>query len=273
LFLDGVISAPAFTGAMLAPYRISDGTVLASHWIAGTNRGPEVYFPPEALSSILIRLGKAGLDPHLHVDGDRAVRAGLDGIAALRQALPGVDIRCALAHDESVDPSDYPRFRQLNAIPVLSFQWARPSADMLVLENYFGPERFNRLEPEGALVQTGARIAFGSDWPVDHLNEWLAFEIGVTRLDPDRVATAPKRRLGKDPGLTRREVLRAATINAAYELHAEDSVGSLAPGKLADLIVLDHNPLAIPVEQIHQVQVLETVVGGETVYRSAGVSW
>ena len=73
-------------------------------------------------------------------------------------------------------------------------------------------------------------------------------------------------RLGDDPGLSRETVLRAATINAAYELHQDDAVGSLEAGKLADLIVLDRNPLTVPAEEIASTKVLETVVGGAVVY-------
>ncbi len=74
-------------------------------------------------------------------------------------------------------------------------------------------------------------------------------------------------RLGDDPGLSRQAVLEAATINAAYELHQDAVTGSLEVGKFADLIVLDRNPLTIPAEDIANVRVLETVVGGVTVHR------
>ena len=88
LFLDGVISAPALTGAMLEPYRRNAGTAEQPHWVPGTSRGPDVYFPADALATVLTALGSAGIDPHMHADGDGAVRAALDGVAALRKALP-----------------------------------------------------------------------------------------------------------------------------------------------------------------------------------------
>ena len=266
LFLDGVIAAPALTGAMLEPYRTNAGTAERPNWIAGNSRGPGVYFAPPALSALLIELGKAGIDPHLHADGDAAVRAALDGVAALRKALPGADIRPAIAHNEIVDPSDYPRFRALAVTPVLSFQWGKPAGDTLGLTDYFGPQRMARLEPSGALAAAGARIAFGSDWPVDPLNQWFALKVGVTRTNAPDAPPIYRGRLGDDPGLSREAVLDAATINAAYALHADASIGSLAVGKFADLIVLDRNPLTIPAEDIANVRVLETVVGGRSVY-------
>jgi len=75
-------------------------------------------------------------------------------------------------------------------------------------------------------------------------------------------------RLGEDPSLSREAMLDAATINAAYQLHADEAIGSIAVGKFADVIVLDRNPLTIPAEDIANVRVLETVVGGRIVYRA-----
>jgi hypothetical protein len=123
------------------------------------------------------------------------------------------------------------------------------------------------LEPSGLLAAAGARIAFGSDWPVDKLDEWFALKVGVTRTNSPDAPAEYQGRLGGDPGLAREAVLRAATINAAYELHQDDVTGSLEVGKFADLIVLDRNPLKVPAEDIANTHVLETVVGGKVVYR------
>jgi predicted amidohydrolase YtcJ len=269
LFLDGVIAAPAFTGAMREPYFTNSGTAAKPDWGPGPSRGPAVYFPADALATILVGLGGAGIDPHMHADGDGAVHAALDGIEALRKSLPRANVRPAIAHDEIVDPVDFPRFKQLNAIPVLSMQWEKPAGDTMGLKNYFGPARMKILEPAGLLAQAGARIAFGSDWPVDQLDEWFALKVGVTRTNAPDAPQEFKGRLGDDPGLSREDVLRAATINAAYELHEDDVTGSLEVGKLADLIVLDRNPLKVPAEEIAKTHVLETVVGGQVVYKAA----
>jgi predicted amidohydrolase YtcJ len=124
------------------------------------------------------------------------------------------------------------------------------------------------LEPAGLLQAAGARIVYGSDWPVDALNEWFALKVGVTRTNAPDAGPEYHGRLEADPGLSRETVLRAITINAAYELHEDDVTGSLEVGKFADLIVLDRDPLTIPAEDIANVKVLETVVGGTTVYTS-----
>ncbi len=272
LFLDGVIAAPAFTGAMSEPYLMNSGTAANPRWVAGPSRGPAVYFSAQPLAAILIALSRAGIDPHMHADGDGAVHAGLDGVEALRKALPAADIRPAIAHDEIVEPADFPRYKLLGTIPVLSLQWEKPAGDTMGLKDYFGPARMKILEPAGFLAGAGARIAFGSDWPVDRLDEWFALKVGVTRTNSPDAPPEYRGRLGDDPGLSREAVLRAATIDAAYELHQDETTGSLEVGKFADLIVLDRNPLRIPAEDIANVQVLETVVGGNVVYEASAAS-
>ena len=267
LFVDGVISGPAFSGTMIEPYLVNAGTAETPHWIPGQSRGPDPYYSAPALADLLVRLARAGIDPHMHADGDGAVRAALDGIEAMRKAVPHRDIRPAIAHDEIVAPADYPRYRALGAYPVLSFEWEKPAPDTVEqLRDYFGPERWAIAEPAGLLLAAGAPVAFGSDWPVDPLNEWFAIKVGVTRENaPDSGYTG---RLGVDPGLSVVQALRAATIVSARALHDDSRIGSLEFGKLADLIVLDRNPLEIPPASIADVKVLETVVGGKVVYRA-----
>jgi predicted amidohydrolase YtcJ len=264
-----VIAAPAFTGAVREPYLTNAGTATTPHWVPGVSRGPAIYFPARALAEVLVGLGRAGIDPHMHADGDGAVHAALDGIEALRKALPAADIRPAIAHDEMVEPADFPRYKSLGAIPVLSFQWGKPAGDTMGLRDFLGPSRMKILEPSGLLAGAGARIAFGSDWPVDPLDEWFALKVGVTRTNAPDAPPEYRGRLGDDPGLSRAAVLRAATIDAAYELHQEAASGSLELGKFADFIVLDRNPLEVPAEDIARTQVLETVVGGNVVYQAA----
>ena len=271
LFMDGVITAPALTGVMLAPYYVNAGTAEHARWEPGASSGPEVYFPAPLLAEILTRLAKAGIDPHLHADGDGAVRAALDAIAAMRAAVRRSDIRPAIAHDEIVDPGDFGRFRQLRALPVLSFQWGKPAPDTVDGDApYLGPARAKLLEPAGLLAANGARVCFGSDWPVDALDEWFALKVGVTRTNAPSAGPKYAGRLGEDPGLSRRQVLRAATINSAYELHQERVTGSIEVGKFADLIVLDRNPLTVPAEEIANIKVLQTLVGGREVYAAPG---
>ncbi len=267
MFLDGVITAPAQTGAMLAPYFINRGTPASPKWGPGSNRGPDVYFPAPVLSALVLAAAKAGFEPHMHADGDRAVHEGLDAIQVLRKQFSGRDIRAAIAHDEIVDPTDFPRYAHLDAIPVLSMQWEKPAPDTIDnARDYLGPARFKYMEPAGVLAAAGARIAYGSDWPVDPLNEWFALKVGVTRANSPDAGPQYAGRLSEDPGLTRKEVLRAITVNSSYELHQDTKTGTLESGKLADFIVLDRNFFQISPAQIADIKVLMTVVGGRVVY-------
>ncbi len=269
LFMDGVITAPAQTGALLEPYWVNTGTASTPHYAPGSNRGPAVYFAPAVLKELVLGLAAQGLEPHIHADGDAAVRGSLDAYQALRQRYPANKIRAAIAHNEMVNSEDFPRFGQLQVVPVLSMQWEKQAADTVDgLENFVGPARYPLVEPAGYLKNAGARIAFGSDWPVDALDEWFALKVGVTRVGAPDGGAQYQGRLGTDPGLTVIDVLRAATINAAYELHQDQQIGSLEVGKLADMIVLDRNVFKIPAQDIAQTHVLRTVVGGRVVYQS-----
>ncbi|HEX7986941.1 MAG TPA: amidohydrolase family protein, partial [Duganella sp.] len=217
-------------------------------------------------------LANARIDPHIHVDGDRAVRETLDAIEYLRSTPAGKDVRPALAHDEIVAPADYPRFARLDVTPVLSFQWAKPAPDTVgALKDYMGPARYATVEPQALLLDAGARIAFGSDWPVDPLDEWFALKVGVTRTAAPDAGKEYAGRLGSQPGMPRAAALRAITMNAAYTLRQEALTGSLEVGKLADMIVLDRNFFTIPEEDIANIKVLQTVVGGKIVYRAGGM--
>lgn len=268
LFMDGVIAAPALTGTMLAPYYTNQGTPQQPHWAPGSSKGPDSYFTPALLRSTLSKLAKARIDPHIHVDGDGAVRDTLNALQALRATPEGKDVRPALAHDEIVDPADFPRFKQLDATAVLSFQWAKPAPDTVgALKEYMGKERYAIVEPQSLLLDAGARIAYGSDWPVDPLDMWFALKVGVTRTAAPDAGTEYAGRLGDAPGMPRAAVLRAITMNAAYTLRQEKETGSLEVGKLADLIVLDRNFMEVPAEDIANTRVLQTVVGGKIVYR------
>jgi predicted amidohydrolase YtcJ len=262
LFMDGVIAAPALTGSMLAPYFNDNGE-------PGANSGPDPYFAPPALQAMLRALAQARVDPHIHVDGDRAVREALDGIEAVRATQEGAAMRPALAHNEIVDPQDFNRFARLDATAVLSFQWAKPAPDTVeALKPYMGPIRYDFVEPQSMLRTAGARIAFGSDWPVDPLDEWFALKVAVTRSAAPDAGPEYAGRLGSQAPLPRTAALRAMTIEAAYVLRQENNIGSLEKGKLADMIVLDRNVFDIPPEEIARIKVLQTIVGGKTVYEA-----
>lgn len=266
IFLDGVIQAPAQTGALLEPYLVNHGDHDHADWKPGDNLG-ELYVPEDTLTAAMTALAREGLDVHLHTTGDRAVNSALNAIERTRATVPDADFRPALAHCELMHSADFARFAQLDALPVLQFQWAKPSFDTITsVKDYIGEERFKLLETAGKFAQAGARVAYGSDWPIDPLDHWFAMEVALTRMgeNPDFPG-----RLGDDPGLDITTALRAFTINAAFSLRSEQQVGSLEPGKFADFIILDRDPTQIAAEEISETKVLETWLGGRLVYAAA----
>ena len=181
LFMDGIINAPADTGAMLSPYLSNTGSEAAPKWTPGHNVG-ELYFPPQVLKPLLLQAVQAGLDPHLHATGDRAVRDSLNGIEYVRQQLPGNGFRPSIAHAESVDTADYralqgTRRHRHHVFPV----GAAGAVHGRRHQRALGAARFARMEPSGSIARAGGRVAYGSDWPVDPLDEFLALKVGVTR--------------------------------------------------------------------------------------------
>lgn len=258
LFLDGVLQAPIMTARLHTPYRINVGTDETPHWQDSEHIG-DLYFSPNILNPLLTEISRAGYHPHIHTVAEGAISVALDAISEMRKALPEKDIRPGLAHNELMCEKDYARFAQLNVYPFLSFQWA--AVDQINIDKdieMLGRERFNFMETAGKFIDSGVTVAFGSDWPIDPLNEWYDFKVAMTR---QKDATSP--RLDNDRNLTLIEVLRAATINAAHALDMEHQIGSLEAGKFADLIILDRSLFEIPPEEIENVQVLCTIIAGK----------
>lgn len=267
MFVDGVLQPPTMTASLLEPYTINQGTEEAPDWQL-TDRYGDLYFTPEILDELMEKIAAAGFDPHLHTVGEGAVSIALNAIEKMRAAHPGKDIRPGLAHNELVNANDYQRFARLGAIACLSFQWAAPTPELVIAEHHMlGETRFQELEPIAKFIDAGAVVAFGSDWPIDGLDEWYDLKVAATRQGRTVNGVTPPR-LDNDRNLTVTEVLRSATIDSAYAQHREDVIGSLEVGKFADMIVIDRNVFTIPPEDIENVKVLLTVVGGKTVYQA-----
>lgn len=267
--VDGVIQMPAQNGAMIEPYLHNTGSESSPNWSPSNNTG-SLYMSEAELNKLTNELAANGLHIHMHTTGDMAVRTALNAVTKTRSSYPNTDFRAALAHNEIVDPRDYPRFKSINATATLSLQWGKPAPDTIdSVRPYIGEDRFPYLETAGKFQMAGARIAFGSDWPVEPLNQWYAMKVAVTRTNGPEASEEYRGRLGDDPGLTIEEAIRAFTINSAYTVSMERLVGTLEVGKYADVIVLDRDITAINPEEISNTVVLLTLLGGEEVYRDS----
>ncbi len=256
-YADGVIEAR--TAALLAPYLDR-----------GKDAGPLVY-QPEDLAARVAAVDRAGFQVHIHAIGDRAIRVSLDAIAAAREENGPRDRRPVLAHIQLFDPADIPRFRELGAIASFQPVWAQ--ADEYITEltiPALGPVRSRWLYPIGSLLASGAIVVGGSDWTVSSLNPLDAIQVALTRRSveaPAGPAWIPEERAGLV------EMLRAYTITGAYAERSERETGSLAVGKLADLVVLDRNLFATPVTDIHSVRVLLTLLEGVVVWQDSSLTF
>jgi len=253
LFLDGVLEGE--TAALIEPYLEMNG-----------KRG-DLMFEPEVLNAAVTRLDAMGLQVQMHAIGDRAVRAGLDAIEAARQRNGVSDNRHHIVHLQLIHPDDIGRFAALGATANFQALWAFPDEYITELNlPVLGEERVQRMYPIGSVVRAGGRIVGGSDWNVSSPNPLEAIEVGVRRQDP-RTADGPV--LNENERVSLETMIDAYTINAAWLMHHENSTGSIEVGKRADIVVLDRNLFEIPVTEINEARVVETLLDGETVWPAA----
>ncbi len=261
-FLDGVIEYPIQTAAMLKPYLDCDkkGNCKPS------KRSGQVYFKASDIAKSFATMDKAGWKIHIHAIGDAAIRAGLDGISAVKKINNGLHARHAITHLELIDPKDIERFAKLDVIANFQLQWAiRNQYTVESLAAYIGPDRMKNLYPARSLRDSGTKMAAGSDWPVDRLNPWTIVETAVTR-------TAPKgegypEALLPEQTLTLEESIAMLTMGSAYQLNLDTQVGSLEVGKRADVIVLNQNLFNVPIETVSETKVLMTIFDGQVVHK------
>ncbi|MFV5998310.1 amidohydrolase [Streptomyces sp. NPDC056231] len=250
---DGI--AENFTAAMTSPYLDGCGCATANSGLS--------FVDPHALRGHVTRLDALDFQVHFHALGDRAVREALDAIEAAIEANGRRGNRHHLAHLQVVHPDDIRRFAQLGAIANIQPLWAahEPQMDELTIP-FLGPERAAWQYPFGDLLRAGATFAAGSDWPVSSPDPIEGIHVAVNRREPgatdDRVFFPEQR-------------LDLATAVAAYtagtaHVNGLDDAGSLLPGNLADLVVLDRDIFTAPPEEIAEARVLRTYVGGSLVH-------
>jgi hypothetical protein len=255
LMLDGVLET--FTGAMLEPYLGADGRPTA-------NRGID-FIDPQALGGYVTRIDAAGLQPHFHAIGDRAVRNALDAVGAARSANGPSDTRPHISHIQVIHPDDVPRFAGLDVAANAQPLWACHETNMDELTvPFLGPERAGWQYPFASLRRAGSRLAMGSDWGVSSPNPLEEIEVAVTRVSPESRGAAEPFLLSER--LSLEEAIEAFTLGSAWVNHLDRETGSITIGKLADLAVVDRDLFDPERGAIAEARVLATFVGGAAVH-------
>ncbi len=250
LFADGVVEYPSQTANLTKPYK-------------NTGRNGDLLFDPKKFAELCVAADKQGLIIHVHALGDGAVKAALSGIATARKANGNSGLPHTLTHEQFVAPEDFPRFRELGVISALQLLWASAGTDTIeIVKPYLDSEVYRWQYPARSILDHGGVISGASDWPVSSANVFLAVYQAETRKGPEGVLDASQ-------DMPREAMFYAYTRNSARAMNLLDSIGTIAPGKRADLILIDRDVLTVSPEEMRDAKVLWTIVGGKTVYRTS----
>jgi predicted amidohydrolase YtcJ len=234
-----------------------DGTLgsATAHLLDGS--GVEIT-TRDQLEEVVRRAAEAHFPVAVHAIGDAANRAALDAFAATRDAWAPAGLRHRIEHAQLLAPEDVPRFGELGVAASVQFSHAPSDRDLAdrLWEGRPGAYAYR------SLLDAGALLANGSDAPVEELDPLAGIVAGVLRTLDEQPPWRPEQ------AVTVEQALRAATMGPAWLEGQENRRGMLSPGMLADLVVLDRDPLTCPVEELPQVRVLATMVGGRWTHAS-----
>lgn len=245
-FIDGVVTA--HTAYMLEPYADQRET-----------RG-DTSFPPETIKQWVVEADKEGFSIRFHAIGDGAIRLAFDAYEEAQKANGKRDSRHSIEHVEVIHPDDIKRFKELDVTASMQPDHFAMS-ERGVYTNRIGLEREKHVFPIRTLQQAGAKLAFGTDFPIDVLNPLLQIYRAVTRIDSSgETVWHPHERISLA------DALKAYTAGSARGTFREHELGTLEAGKLADIVVLGRNLFEMPVEEIPNASVQLTIVDGIIVY-------
>ncbi len=248
VFADGVVEYPSQTAHLSKPYK-------------NTGRNGDLLFDLKKFAELCVAADKQELIIHVHAIGDGAVKEALDGIAGARKANGNSGLPHTLTHEQFVLPEDFPRFRELGVVSALQLFWAEASQDTIeIVKPYLDSETYKWQYPARSILDNGGIISGASDWPVSTANVFRAIYQAETRRGPEGVLDASQ-------AMPREAMFYAYTRNSARAMNL-DSIGIIAPGKRADLVLLDRDVLTISPEEMRETKVLWTMVAGKTVYQA-----
>lgn len=258
-FVDG--SLGSHTAAFEQPF--TDAAAFAKATAGQASDRGLFVTPPEDLYTWISGADKAGLHVVVHAIGDRANATLLDIFERVGKENGARDRRFRIEHAQHVAPADIPRFRALGVIA--SMQPYHAIDDGRWAEKTIGPERIKTTYAFRALLDSGARLAFGSDWYVAPPTPLEGIYAAVTRRtldDKNPGGWVPEQKITVD------EALRAYTAGGAHASFQERETGTIAPGMLADLTVIDRDLRVIPAAEIREAKIARTIVAGKTVFRA-----
>jgi predicted amidohydrolase YtcJ len=203
-----------------------------------------------------------GYQVNVHAIGDAGNHQILDIYQKEVAATKSAAQRHRIEHAQVVTQDDIKRFKTLGIIP--SMQPTHATSDKNMAESRIGPERIKGAYAWRSFLHQGSRIACGSDFPVESPNPFFGIHAAVTRQD---ASGQPIAGWYPNQAMSLKEAFRCFTLDAAYAGHAENSLGSLEPGKWADFIVVDQDLFKVSTYDIYKTGVLQTWVGGKAVYR------
>ncbi|MDX1569577.1 MAG: amidohydrolase [Xanthomonadales bacterium] len=230
------------------------------------NRGLLIQ-PRGALAELIDRAMGCGLQVATHAIGDRGNSIVLDLYEELSGDHPENPGRHRIEHAQVVVVDELSRFAEEQVIA--SVQPTHATSDMYWAEDRVGPERIRGAYAWRSLIEEGARLALGSDFPVERPDPLLGLYAAVTRQD---LEGWPAGGWYASEGLSREEALAGFTRDAAYAAFAEDEVGSLEPGKRADFVVLGGDLMTVPASEIPRLPIIATYVDGRAVYENKAVA-
>ncbi|MCB0473161.1 MAG: amidohydrolase, partial [Flavobacteriaceae bacterium] len=212
--------------------------------------------PLDSLQYYAKRIADSDFQMNTHAIGDSANHFLLK---TYEDALSGKkNKRWRIEHAQVISPEDFKYFKDI--IP--SVQPTHATSDMYWAEDRLGPERIKGAYAYQELLDNYGLVALGTDFPVEQVSPFLTFYAAVARKDLNNY---PENGFQPENGLSREETLKGMTIWAAYANFEENEKGSIEPGKMADFIILDRDIMTVPIEEVPNIQVLETYVGGEKV--------
>jgi predicted amidohydrolase YtcJ len=217
----------------------------------------------DTLNALVAGHHMAGNPLYIHALGDAALDQAIVALRGLPRSGPGPGRRTQIIHVQQAQADQLDALAELET--TLTFQVAHNFYfGDFHREKIYGPARTQRLNPAKSALERNLSVSIHHDSPVHPIDQFTLIWAAVNRL------TRSGQVIGEDQKITVLQALRASTIEAAYQFYEDDRKGSIEVGKLADLIILSHNPLEIDPLQLRSIQVLQTIKDGETVYQAAG---